>query len=263
MVGEFAFGHDEVGGWRQVRGPSYINLSAIVSTMGLLDVDQRLGFIGHQPGEYPDWRVFAKPPGQREICGLLFEDREYLRYEYDPYTAVSEVLGFDFARRAIQVGIPRYGIAKSPVPVNDPDYLPFAYGLYRAADRIARKRTYWSVLPSTAMANWCPLTGFVSQSDGAVSVTELDDLFPPIPKAPAVAETPVQADEAHDPLRLLTSAVIRMEDTLRIAIADLTSRIDEMIARLEHLERRATTSPPNFDTQSPNPDRPSKADVND
>jgi hypothetical protein len=238
MAREFIFGHDEIGGWRQVRGPLYLNLSAIISTLGLLDVDQRLGFIGHQPGEYPDWRIFAKPPGCREIRGLLFEDSEYARHDYDPYRAVSEVLGLEFAGDAIQGGVPRHRTVKSPVPVNDPNYLLFAYGLFCGGDKLARKKTYWSVLPSTGGANWSPLSWFVSRSEGAVSVAELKTLFPPIPEPHATAESPSRPTDARDPLQALATTGELIEKTVQTATADLALRVDDVVGRLADLEEQ-------------------------
>lgn len=262
MASDFFYGHDQAAGWRQLRGPGYLNLPATVATLGLLDIDPRLGFVGHQPGGFPDWRVFAKPPDRLEIFGLLFEDAEYSRLDFDPYRAVSEVLGLEFARGAVEAGLPRRAATATPVPVDDPGYLSVAYGLFRAGELTARRRTYWSVLPSTGGASWSPLTWFVSRSEGAVPVADLARFFPLIRDRPAEPARPVPAPES-DRLAALTAALGSLEDALRNAVSELACRVDLLVSRVEELERRSfppVSAGPTVDANRPDAEAPTTED---
>lgn len=235
MADEFHIGYDPGSGWRVLHGPGHLDLQAVVAGFGAWDIHPPLGFVGHQPG-YPDWQVIIKPPGSREVRGLLLQDAEYARYDYDPYKAARDGLRLEFVRPVMAASVLRRRAAPAPVPVDDPDYLPVAYGLFRGVDIAGRKKSYWSVLPPTFGPARSPLSWFVSRSEGAVPVARLEALFPPIEDHQPVqpAAPPPTPPSAGD----LAAAIARMEAIVRDAVAGLLQRVEDLTDRVAALERR-------------------------
>jgi hypothetical protein len=227
MAEVFHYGYDSDEGWRRLTGPTNLDYRAILDGFGLFDIALALGFVGHQFASL-EWRVFAKPPGTREVWGVLLDEAEYSRIAYDPYRAVADYVGLEFVRAALDAPgrKPRPGAA--PVAVDHPDYLPVACGLFHEVEPAQRKVSYWSLRPRTVNASQARLTWFLSRADGAVPPGRLDELFPPIrPPAPSPPAPP-------DPVPPAAAAPAREPDDLpRVVEAAVTARIAELTAAWE------------------------------
>src|SRR5262245_52268075 len=123
MSETFHLGYNAQIGWSRLAGPMSVDPLSLVVGFGIDGISVALGFIGHQRG-YPGWQVFVRPPGTREVWGVLLLGTEYARLAYDPFKAGEAMLAGDldltFLREAITHGIPRRALATGPVPVDSP-----------------------------------------------------------------------------------------------------------------------------------------------
>jgi hypothetical protein len=143
-------------------------------------VPEKVGFICHcQIGTR--WCVVTKAPDHLEYRGVLWDEREYLELDFDPFRAALQVLQVQFVA-GLFIRTERRRPArdvKEPVYVSDdPKYLKCAYECFLTSSLAERRRRYYSLLPVGLARAASPLTWFSAHGNKGADPPDWEKLFP-------------------------------------------------------------------------------------